>query len=283
MSHVAFYAGWYDEHVSGPFAQATVEFMPGAFAYHLHSASADTLRSVSRQWVGPLLAKGATATMGSVYEPYLSGTPDIGVFTARFLYAGYSFGEAAYACQSVLSWQTTVVGDPLYRPFATNPDRLQDELLQRHSKLVEWSYLRLINANYINGKPLAQCVEALESIETTKSSAVLAEKLADLYAAQGKPSSAAHQYAKALKLQPSAQQRVRLWLTLGERLAALGREAEAFQDYEELLKEFPDYPDKAVIYAKLLPLARKLNKPAEVEKYQALARPGSHALAPANK
>jgi uncharacterized protein (TIGR03790 family) len=36
MSHIAFYAGWYTETVSGPFVDPTVEFMPGAFAYHLH-------------------------------------------------------------------------------------------------------------------------------------------------------------------------------------------------------------------------------------------------------
>jgi uncharacterized protein (TIGR03790 family) len=275
LSQVAFYAGWYDEHVSGPFAQPTVEFMPGAFAYHLHSASADTLRSTSRHWVGPLLAKGATATMGCVYEPYLSGTPDLDVFVARFLFAGFSFGEAAYASQPVLSWQTTVVGDPLYRPFGINPDQLQDQLQQRHSKLVEWSYLKLINANYANGKPLGECIEALESIDATKTSAVLAEKLADFYAAQGKPSSAAHQYGKALKLDPSPQQRIRLLLTLGQRLAALEREAEAFQCYEDLLNQFPDYPDKVGIYARLLPLARKLNKTAEIEKFQALVKPES--------
>src|SRR5581483_6204582 len=50
LSQVAFYAGWYDGNVSGPFAQPTVEFMPGAFAYHLHSFSATTLRSTTRQW-----------------------------------------------------------------------------------------------------------------------------------------------------------------------------------------------------------------------------------------
>ena len=64
MSQIALYIGWYVENVSGPFAQPVVEFMPGAFAYHLHSFSARTLRSATQGWVGPLLAKGATATLG---------------------------------------------------------------------------------------------------------------------------------------------------------------------------------------------------------------------------
>ena len=64
MSQIAIYIGWYDGNVSGPFLQPKVEFMPGAFAYHLHSYSAATLRSASQYWAGPLLAKGATITMG---------------------------------------------------------------------------------------------------------------------------------------------------------------------------------------------------------------------------
>src|SRR5271170_5324211 len=36
MSQIAFYAGWYDPDASGPFTLPKVEFMPGAFAYHLH-------------------------------------------------------------------------------------------------------------------------------------------------------------------------------------------------------------------------------------------------------
>ena len=76
LSQVALYAGWYDSHVSGPFTRPQVEFMPGAFAYHLHSFSANVLRNSQEYWAGPLLAKGAAATMGSVNEPYLGGTPD---------------------------------------------------------------------------------------------------------------------------------------------------------------------------------------------------------------
>ena len=47
MSQIAIYCGWYDENVSGPFTLPKVEFMPGAFAYHLHSFSAATLRSAN--------------------------------------------------------------------------------------------------------------------------------------------------------------------------------------------------------------------------------------------
>jgi uncharacterized protein (TIGR03790 family) len=269
MSHIAVYAGWYDGSVSGPFAQPTVEFMPGAFAYHIHSYSAATLRSTNRFWVGPLLAKGATITMGCVTEPYLAGTPDVAVFIARLLYNGFTFGEAACACQPALSWQTTVVGDPLYRPYGKNPDKLHQELQARGSKLIEWSWLRLADLNLAAGKPMAEVVALLEQLDATRHSAVLTEKLADLYAAQGKPSSAIHTYQQALQLDPSPQQRLRLLLTLGERLLAANRAPEAYDTYQELLQKFPYYPDRLSLYKKLFPLAVKLGKQADADKYQA--------------
>ena len=253
MSHVALYAGWYDESASGPFARTNIEFMPGAFAYHLHSFSAATLRSTNRHWVGPLLAEGATCTMGCVAEPYLEGTPDIGVFFARFCVYGFTFGEAASAAQSALSWQTTVIGDPLYRPFGKNPQAQHLDLERRHRPQVEWSHLKVINLNLTRRTPLAQAADYLEQIPLTKQSAVLAEKLADIYAALGKPASAIRSYQSALKLTPSPQQRVRLRLTLGEKLTEQDRVDEAAENYRQFLAENPDYPDRAGIEAKLAP------------------------------
>ena len=273
MSHIGIYIGWYDANACGPFAQPQVEFMPGAFAYHLHSYSAHPFRSTTQAWVGPLLAKGATATMGCVDEPYLAGTPDMTVFVARFVYGGMSFGEAAYACQPALSWQTTVVGDPLYRPFGKNPDVLKDELLARNSKLVEWYYLRLLNVNLAAGKPISEGVSVLEQFENTTNSAVLTEKLGDLYSAQGKPSSAAHAYQQALALHPSPQQRIRLQLALAEKLVSSDQPKDAYATYQEFLSENSDYPDKLRIYREMLPLARKLGKKSDVETFQAALAP----------
>ncbi len=260
MSQIAFYLGWYRQHVDGPFTLPNVEFMPGAIAYHLHSFSAATLRSTTNNWAGPLLAKGATATMGCVHEPYLGGTPDLGVFTARLLFHNFTFGEAAYASQNVLSWMTTVVGDPLYRPFAKPPQQLHLELEAKKSKLIEWSHLRVVNLNQARGASLAEMVGYLEQIATTRESAVLSEKLGDLCSAQGKPSSAVHAYERALKLDPSPQQRIRLRLTLGEKLLALKRDEEAYDNYWKFLEESPDYADKASIQQNLAALAQKLGK-----------------------
>ncbi len=269
MSQIAFYCGWYAGDACGPFAQPTVEFMPGAFAYHLHSFSAANLRSRTQNWVGPLLAKGATVTMGCVAEPYLAGTPNVSVFAARFIYDGFTFGEAAYASQPVLSWQTTVVGDPLYRPFGIPAEKLQQELDQRHSKLLAWYYLRAVNMNQARGVALGELEIFLENLNLTRHSAVLTEKLGDILEALGKPSSAVNEYQRALALNPSPEQKVRLMLTLGEKLIAQNRPEDAYEDYQQFLKNFPNYADILSINRKLLALAKQLGKTDDAAKYEA--------------
>ncbi len=254
MDHIAIYAGWYTGDANGPFELPKVEFMPGAFAYHLYSFSADTLRSTTRNWCGPLLAKGATCTMGCVYEPYLSATPNIAFFM-QALVSGYTFGEAAWASQPVLSWQTTVIGDPLYQPLGKNLPKLHEELTQRQSPLVEWSFQRLINLDIVRGVPLAQLTTFIENLPVTEHSALLSETLASLDDRLGKPSSAIDLWQRALTLNPSPEQRIRLRLTLADKLIAENRTADAVENYRQLLVESPDYPGRASIEEKLKALA----------------------------
>jgi uncharacterized protein (TIGR03790 family) len=251
MSQIALYAGWYSGDADGPFALPAVEFMPGAFAYHLHSFSAATLRSGSQGWCGPLLAKGATCTMGCVYEPYLALTPNVALFLERLTMSQFTFGEAAWAAQPALSWQTTVIGDPLYRPFEKSPTRLHEELTERHSPLIEWSFLRLVNVDLARGRSAAYLANLIETTGVATNSAVLTEKLADLYAMQGKLSDATDAYERALTLNPSPEQRIRLRLTLADTLLKQNFTAAARRDYQKLLEESPDYPGQAAIEEKI--------------------------------
>jgi uncharacterized protein (TIGR03790 family) len=283
MSQIAFYVGWYDGTVSGPFTQPNVEFMPGAFAYHLHSFSAMRLRTTNEYWVGPLLNKGATATFGFVEEPYLGLTPEISFFFARWMFLGFSFGEAAYAAQNVLSWQTTVVGDPLYRPAAKRPDVLHQELERRNDKLVEWSYLRVINQALASGADRDDAMAYLEKLPLTKTSSVLKEKLADFYWTKKKFSDALETYQEVLKLEMSPQQKSRVMLTLAQRRTLYGPDKAAYDLYTNFLKEFPDYPDLLGIYQKLLPLAQKLAKKEEAARYAEEIKRLSQPPSPAPK
>ena len=115
MTETALYLGWYSENVTGPFTRPEFHFERGAVACHLHSFSAVSVRDPARHWVGPLLERGAAATLGNVYEPYLTLTVHMDVLAAR-LFDGYTLAESAYAATPALSWMDVVIGDPLYRP-----------------------------------------------------------------------------------------------------------------------------------------------------------------------
>jgi uncharacterized protein (TIGR03790 family) len=267
MSQIAFYAGWYETTASGPFARPKVEFMPGAFAYHLHSFSAQNLRSATQNWCGPLLAAGATATMGCVDEPFLDGTPKIDAFFACFLPGCYTFGEAAYACQRFVSWQTTVVGDPLYRPFGKSPRSQQEALERRHSKLLEWADLRYVDEALVLGATTNEMLQYFQDPRVPKDSAVLSEKMAELYHEEGKDDLAVESLRQALNFDPTPQQRVRLTLTLADRLVAIGKEPDALTLCDGFMKKFPDYPDAVGLYSKMEAMATKLHQTRLAERY----------------
>jgi uncharacterized protein (TIGR03790 family) len=117
MTDCALYYGWYAGTMAGPFTQPDFQFVPGAVAVHIHSFSASTLHDENANWAGPLLSKGAAATIGNVYEPYLQLTAHLDLFNDRLLH-GFTFAESAYMSAPVLSWMSVMVGDPLYRPYA---------------------------------------------------------------------------------------------------------------------------------------------------------------------
>ena len=112
----ALYCGWYSV---GKFVDA-FDFVPGAVGYHIASVEAVRLRDPdSGQWCPNLLAKGITATLGPVTEPYLTAFPEPDAFFAE-LFAGRCLVEAYYRTKRFNSWQMVLIGDPLYRPFGTN-------------------------------------------------------------------------------------------------------------------------------------------------------------------
>lgn len=266
MAQIALYAGWYDQTVTGPFTQPKVEFMPGAFAYHLYSFGAATIRTANNSWVGTLLEKGAACTMGAVDEPYLSFTPDINSFVLRFLYGGFSFGEAAYASQNCLSWQTTVVGDPLYRPWGRGLDVVQKDLESRTNKLAEWAHLMVVLRNEAMGSKPGELARYIEAQPIHRQSAVLTEKLADFYWAKGSLGDAVDTDEVALRRGPSPEQRIRLLLKAAERRAIYGPDNRAFAHYETVLKENPNYPDTLKIYEAMLPLAKRMNNADQIKR-----------------
>jgi len=263
MTDVAVYAGWYEGGIKGPFQREDFRFKRGAIAYHIHSFSAETVRTRTAHWVGPLLAKGAAATLGNVYEPYLSLTPHIDMFFQRLL-DGAPFLEAAYYGEPALSWQTTFIGDPLYRPFAVPLDEQIERMEADHNPDVEWAYLRQINMLAANGEP-----GEAESLCRTKAEAlasnVLFEKLGDLLRITHRDAAAIEAYAKAVREpEKSTYQFIRVAIKMAGAYEANQQAAQALSVYEGLIQAYPANHNLMDWYKHGLDLARAAgNKPKE--------------------
>lgn len=272
LSDIAFYCGWYDQSVSGPFTNGMARFRPGAFAYHLHSFSSRALRVTDVWWTGPLLAAGATATMGCTEEPYLQATPHMNSLFYRLVQLGFTYGEAAFASQPWFSWQIAVIGDPLYRPFAKNQQERFRELIARNDKNIEWSLLMWVNFLQAKNASLDEIEKFYRETEPAQKSALMQEELGDIYKSKGKLINALDPYGKALKGDMQPLQRLRLIMKAAPLFASMGRAQQAYDLYQEVLKSHPDYPEKKRLYEKLAEVATRLKKNDEAAEYQRLAR-----------
>jgi uncharacterized protein (TIGR03790 family) len=268
---IAFYAGWYTGSFQGPFELPTARFRRGAIAYHIHSFSAETVRSESRNWVGPLLSHGATATMGAVYEPYLRFTPDISLFVSALL-SGLSFAEAAYQSQLSLSWMVTFVGDPLYRPFPRNFYENLDAAQTSGSPDLPWFRLRKVRL-LANAGSLSETKSAVAKlVEDFPNNEIILEGGADIHKDLNEKREALALYNRALELVGDREPRDRLRLLM--KLAELNRRddqsKEALQLYETLMVEFPEAAkslglgDRAIAFAS----GESLDLPPALAKYQ---------------
>lgn len=141
MSDAALYFGWYTFHRNGPFLNPKMTFKKGAVAVHLHSLSAGQLTDPSKNWSAALLDRGAAATLGNTWEPYLQMTHNFDIFHNRLL-RGFTLIEAAFMSVPVLSWQNVVLGDPLYRPFADFSEPPQDLSMDKEYKAIRLAHLQ---------------------------------------------------------------------------------------------------------------------------------------------
>ena len=102
------------------------------------------------------------------------------------------------------------VGDPLYRPFGKDPEQVETELVNSKSSDIEWFRLLAVNQGLASGAPPAAAAEYLEQLEETAGSAVLQEKLGELFAALGQADKARAAFTKASKLSKSPKQKQRI-------------------------------------------------------------------------
>jgi uncharacterized protein (TIGR03790 family) len=260
-NHVALYLGWYRTHAYGPWVTPPDRFERGAIAYHLHSFSASTLRDPVHNWVGPLLAHGAAASMGTVYEPYLALTPRLDIFTKRLL-DGDSFAEAAYASERGLSWMVTVVGDPLYRPFRVPLEvALSDASQQPGSGHYDWLLAQQVQRQLLAGKLEMTTGALVQALDVTGAGGVLQEQLADLLEKVPEPAAvpvAEQAYKKAMALDSVPLDRIRVGLKLAQFYGDHSREERA----EEVMRSLTElYPRDAPLFGVVNPLVPTSNPP----------------------
>jgi uncharacterized protein (TIGR03790 family) len=217
MTHAAGYLGWYADHVTGPFLEPGFRFARGAVAVHIHSFSGSSLRNPQQFWCAPLIAAGAAATIGNVYEPYLGLTPSLDVFYDRLL-RGFTFAESCYLAQRFLSWQTTFVGDPLYRPYRafTEGGEPRDE----------WEAYRAGARAYF-AKDAATGTALLKANAQKFSSGMIWEGLGLLQLATNEADEAVKSFAQAAATYRNADDALRAAIHQVFQLKAMGRNPDA--------------------------------------------------------
>jgi uncharacterized protein (TIGR03790 family) len=227
------YFGWYSGSVDGPFLLPDFRFPPGAIAIHIHSYTAVTLRSATSGWTGPFVARGVTATVGNVNEPYLAFThrPQL---LLRALARGRTLVEAAYYSLQSISWQAVLIGDPLYRPFAVS----LEEQLKRRSELppalAGYAVLRRMNEFEQSGRK-AEALEFGRSVQREAPSLMVAVALAERLLAAGDAPGAAAQlgFVPLLNLPPSDQWAV--FVQAADLLEKAGRPDQALAVWRKVL------------------------------------------------
>jgi len=121
----ALYVGWHSprRYVS---AFAWVE---GAVGWHIASFEAVRLRdSSSPDWAPKMIQNGVAATVAAVNEPFLGAFPLPEEFFPLLLTGQFTVAECYWRTVPSASWRLTLIGDPLYNPFAKNPQMKVEDL-----------------------------------------------------------------------------------------------------------------------------------------------------------
>ena len=240
MNDAALYFGWYTPHRNGPLLNPEFKFRRGAVAVHLHSFSASNLRNATKHWTGPILEKGAAATLGNVYEPYLQLTHHFDIFHASLL-KGHSLVEAAYMSIPYLSWQNVVLGDPLYRPYLHLNGSGTVEVDDR-----DFRAIRVANQRW--GKEPENMVKKLRSTAADKGNARFYEYLGLWYAARKQSDVATAFFQTASTKHIKAADRLRQWLYIADLQRSLGNKQQAIATLKQARELSSNIPEvKSVI------------------------------------
>jgi uncharacterized protein (TIGR03790 family) len=114
----ALYVGWYSLRKYVP----AFTWKRGAVGWHVASFEAMHLRDAkSAEWCPQMIRNGVAATIGAVNEPFLQAFPAPSEFYPLLLTGQWTLAECYWRTCPSASWQMTLIGDPLYNPFAAKP------------------------------------------------------------------------------------------------------------------------------------------------------------------
>ncbi len=125
QKNVIGYAGWGSNDPNRKSRYVNFGWLPGAVVSDFVSTDGRTLNPPPYDWLFPMgfagssqslsadyLREGATASTGSVYEPFLTGSVRPDYFFPAY-YRGRNLAESYYLAMPFLSWQGMILGDPL--------------------------------------------------------------------------------------------------------------------------------------------------------------------------
>lgn len=239
----AFYFGWYDFHANGFLLDPGFRFQPGAIAVHLHSFSAESLRQPGKFWAGPILQKGATATLGNVWEPFLQMTHHFDQFHLALM-EGYTLAEAAATSMPVTSWMNVVIGDPLYRPMAR---RLAiDPELMRAKGDASWKAVAIALERWKNEPEKA--ARSLREAGLAKKDSVLLESSGWLEYKADRMLQAQEDFENAAKFHRDRADQLRCRMHAAECLLARREKSFALKALRDAARDFSDLPQVKAVH-----------------------------------
>jgi uncharacterized protein (TIGR03790 family) len=248
MTDASVYYGWYEHSVNGPFLNPSFKFRPGAIAIHIHSFSAEQLTNSNLNWSAALLARGAAATVGNVYEPFLQNSHHLEILHDRLI-RGWTFAEASAAAIPVHSWQGVALGDPLYRPFlhfaGTGENRKED----RDFRILRAAFREWTNDEALRNGKLTFAHESL-------SSGIIAESLANEYLAKKDIPNAQSWLIKARNSYQDLPNKLRQDLQLISIERSRNQNPTAIELIQSAKKTYGDIPE-AVALSKWLEIVQK--------------------------
>ena len=238
------YYSWGSNDPENRVRRVGMQFVPGALAATFVSTDARTFQAPPDDWsptgdtmnrkswfagstqslAGDLIREGVTGLAANVSEPYLDGAVRPEILFPAYL-AGFNLIEAFYLALPQLSWQTTVIGDPLCAPFrktVLTRDEIEDPVDAQTELPGIFSRRRMDVARSImkDAPPAAVALilraevraargdkdgarRALEEVTSLAPGSVPAQmRLALLYEEAGEHTRAIERYRQLLKVQP---------------------------------------------------------------------------------